>query len=138
MGAAQDALVPDPAGEPVGVEAFEEELGRASRAPEQVAEARQGDLPGSLALLDERGACALERIRRDGKAVSDANEPAVLLEVASKRRIGDPDRVIARLGQLGLERLSRPRLLPERRARSGEVRLRPSTLDLEQRRNRRG
>ena len=50
----QDALVADPAGEAVGVEALEQELRGAARDAEQVAEAGERDLARALALLDQR------------------------------------------------------------------------------------
>ena len=51
---AQHALVADAAGEAVGVEALEQELRRLASDAEEVAEARERDPPGRLALGDER------------------------------------------------------------------------------------
>src|SRR5439155_2109524 len=69
--APKHALVPDPPGEPVGVEALEQQLGVPPPTADQIAEARERDPADSLALLDESAPRLLVAKRRDGQSVAD-------------------------------------------------------------------
>src|SRR5205823_3669317 len=99
--ATQDTLVADASRQPVGVEALEQELRGPAADAEQVAETRERDAPRRLALCNERTACLLVRPRRNGVAVADPHEAALLLEEARDGRVVDLDRLEP---EAGLER----------------------------------
>ena len=73
---------------------------------EQVAEARERDLPGGLALGDERRPGLLVGGRADGEPVADAHEPPRLLERARELRVVDLHRVRPGGGELGEQLLA--------------------------------
>src|SRR5207248_5659760 len=75
----QDALVADAPGEPVGVEALEQQLRGLTAHTEQVAEPCERDPPRRLALADELGARLAVGRGRHGIAVADADTSSLLL-----------------------------------------------------------
>src|SRR5437588_11041898 len=84
----EHALVADPAGEAVGVEPLEQKLRRPARDAEQVTEAGEGDAAGGGALLDEHALRLLVGRGADCVAVTDLDEPALLLEEARELAVG--------------------------------------------------
>src|SRR5256885_6068479 len=91
----QDALVADAPGEPVGVEALEQQLRRLTAHTQQVAEPCERDPPRRLALADEFGARLAVGRGRHCIAVADADQPSLLLHEAGEGCVLDLDRLEA-------------------------------------------
>src|SRR5438874_2582964 len=131
--AAENALVADAPRESVGVEALQQELCRAARDPEQVAEARERDPARSLALVDERRPRQLVRGGRHGQAIADANQAASLLEIAAELCVLDLHGVPGRLPQRGLQPLRLRLALAQGGGDAWEIDLGAAALEPEQR-----
>src|SRR5262249_43509182 len=124
----RDSIVADATGHAVGVEALEQQLGRLARCPDQVAEPRKRDALRGLELAHERLARALVRRRRDGVAVADPHEAAVLLQKPGELLV----RHFHGLGaELGFERRRLLLALTERAAGAGAVQLGAAQLEAE-------
>src|SRR5581483_6661743 len=135
-GAAQDALVADPARDPVGVEALQEELRRLAADAEQVAKAGERDAPRRGALVEEELAGPPVRGARDGDALAQAYEHVAFLERPRQARVRDLHAVEA--GLLELERGDLVRARVELPLSAREVEPRALPLEAEKRHDRRG
>ena len=86
----EPARVADAERDAVAVEPLEHELGGSARAPEQVAEARERDRPGALALGDDELAGAVVGDPVERQAVADADEAPCALELGGCARSPTP------------------------------------------------
>src|SRR5439155_25931090 len=134
--AAEDALVTNPAHEAVRVDALQEGLRRPAGDAGPAAEAGERDLPGALALLDERALGLLVGADTDGEAVTDAHQPAACFQESRKVAVVDPDRAQPGLLELGLQRLGLLGLVSKSRGRPREEDLAASPLELQERQDR--
>src|SRR5215211_8237283 len=128
---AEDALVANAAREPVGVEAFEQELRLLAAGPDQVAKARERDPSRRFALLDKDVPCACVRVGRDRVPVAEAHDPALAFEVGSERGVVDLEREESGLVELALQPLGCGRAGAERRDGPGQVELRAAPFEVE-------
>src|SRR5918995_3594646 len=96
---AEDARLAGPARDPVRVEALEEQLRRAPRGAEQVAEACERDRAGRLALSHEQAARLVVGGPREREPVADADGRAALLEEGGEPRVTDRHRLVTGRGE---------------------------------------
>ncbi len=95
--AAENPLVADSSGQPVCVEALEDELGRTPAHAEKVAEAREGNRSRRLAFRDQKATRLLVGDCADGEPIADPDEPPLLFQEVGELGILDLDRVEAEL-----------------------------------------